>query len=118
MKSEPDLFVVGVGSSAGGLKALRDLVKNLPLDNSPFTLIIAQHVSTEHKSQLVNLLSESSAWPVYQAENKQSLEAKTVYVVPPDSEVNIVEKSILLSKYQPSVHPVPSVNNFPVVDAR
>ncbi|MFX8844628.1 chemotaxis protein CheB, partial [Acinetobacter baumannii] len=41
------LRLVGIGASAGGLEALRDLIENLPA-SSQYSYVIAQHLSPSH----------------------------------------------------------------------
>ncbi len=47
--------VVGIGSSAGGLEALSEALHSLGPD-LPFAYIVAQHMSPDHESPLVDLL--------------------------------------------------------------
>ena len=51
--------VVGIGASAGGLEALRELLEALP-QSKELSYVIAQHVSPTHVSLLMNLLSPST----------------------------------------------------------
>ncbi|MCB1821846.1 MAG: hypothetical protein KDI73_09750, partial [Candidatus Competibacteraceae bacterium] len=51
-----DVRLVGIGASAGGLEALRELMESLP-DSNALSYIIAQHVSPTHISMLMSLLS-------------------------------------------------------------
>ena len=58
-KPEIAPFIVGVGSSAGGIEALINLVSELPKDiNASF--IIAQHLSPTHKSQMTEILARET----------------------------------------------------------
>ena len=49
------LYYVGIGASAGGLEALRPFVANLP-ESANMTYIVAQHMSPDHRSLMVELL--------------------------------------------------------------
>ena len=51
-------FVVGIGASAGGLEALGELVKHVPLDSMAF--VVVQHLAPHHDSVLTQLLSRTS----------------------------------------------------------
>ena len=63
-KAKPLQYVVGVGSSAGGLEALSELANSLPLDlNAAF--VVVQHMSPQHKSLMTALLSRETKMPVY-----------------------------------------------------
>src|SRR6267378_2063345 len=53
-----NLFVVGIGASAGGLEALGELVKYVPMDKMAF--VVVQHLAPHHESVLTQLLSRTS----------------------------------------------------------
>ncbi|MCA1908572.1 MAG: PAS domain S-box protein [Magnetospirillum sp.] len=77
-------FVVGIGASAGGLEALDRVFENLPADQGDgLAYVIVQHLSPDHKSLMVDLLSKRTSLPVRQAEEDMVVEAGTVYVLPP-----------------------------------
>ena len=51
-------FIAGIGSSAGGIEALIELVSSIPPELN-VSFIIAQHLSPSHKSQMAEILSLS-----------------------------------------------------------
>ena len=106
------LVVVGVGASAGGLDALTKLVSTLPEDEEHFALIVAQHVSPDHQSKLVELLSRPAPWPVLTATHQATLVKQHVYVTPPNYEVSVSEGKIILEKHHRTIHAVPSVDRL------
>ena len=56
-KGDPfDFMVVGVGASAGGLDACRQLVAALPTGNG-MAFILIQHLDPTHDSMMVDLLA-------------------------------------------------------------
>ena len=55
--------LVLVGSSAGGIEALSELVPALPED-FPAPIVLAQHLDPERESNLGEILSRRSALPV------------------------------------------------------
>ena len=55
--------VVGVGASAGGLEAFKQLVKAIPVD-SGMAYIFIQHLSPKHESILAEILQKSTKLPV------------------------------------------------------
>ena len=111
IQSDNALFIVGVGASAGGLDALSNLMATLP-DNKRLAVIIAQHVSPDHESKMVGLLSRRAHWPVVVAEDQQRIRGQHVYVTPPNCEITMAKGCIVLSKHQRTVHAVPSVDRF------
>ncbi len=105
------LYIVGVGASAGGLDALTKFMAVLP-DNDHLAIVVAQHVSPDHKSKMVELLTRHAAWPVVVAENQAQVQPQQVYVTPPDCEITIVQGKIVLEKQHRTVHAVPSIDRF------
>lgn len=106
------LFMVGIGSSAGGLEAIRELVKNLPLHISA-TYVIVQHMSPEHKSMLTALIARETSLPVFDVVSGTRPEANVIYVTPPNHD--IVLKDGLLELVQPRnehAMPKPSIDRF------
>ncbi|MTI21288.1 response regulator [Fulvivirga sp. RKSG066] len=111
-KKDKSLFVVGIGSSAGGLDALRSLLENLNATSGRFCIVVAQHVSPNFKSKLVDLLSSVCDWEVLKAEDNQDLESDKVYVTPPDFEITVKNEKIKLKKPDKTVYPNPSVDHL------
>ena len=59
-KKNNDLYVVGIGASAGGLEALQLLFDNMPSDTG-MAFIIVQHLSPDFKSLMPELLAKHLA---------------------------------------------------------
>ena len=76
------LFYVGIGASAGGLEALRPFVAGLP-PHANMTYIVAQHMSPDHRSLMVELLARETKLNVVEASNNLPPKADTIYVAPP-----------------------------------
>lgn len=58
-----DLWIIGVGASAGGLEALTLFLRSLPAKpNDAF--IVAQHLAPHAKSMMVELLGRQTPIPV------------------------------------------------------
>lgn len=108
---ESGLIVVGV--SAGGIGAILTLVASLPSD-FPTPVVIAQHLDPNRRSQLGELLAGRSKLPVRIASGDDSLEPGTIYVVPPDRDVEISDHHVRLRQdgtglSQPSVDRLMSI---------
>ena len=72
---------VVVGTSAGGLDALRILLAGLPAGFRP-PLLVVQHLPADGAEGLIPLLSEGCRLPVAEALDKQPLQAGTVTLAP------------------------------------
>ncbi len=76
-----DLYVVGIGASAGGLEAINELFDNIP-ENSNFAFVIIQHLSPDYKSLMGELLSKHTSMQVFESENEVLLKPNCVYLLP------------------------------------
>jgi len=84
-RTEPSRVpVVGVGASAGGLEAFRELLEALP-DNTGMAFVLVSHLSKTYKSMLSELLSKVTKMPVAEAHGVTHLLANHIYVIPPNA---------------------------------
>ena len=74
--------VVGIGASAGGLEACRQLLGALP-PASGVAIIIVQHLDPTHENLMVDLLVGHTPMTVCQATEGMPVEPNHVYVIPP-----------------------------------
>jgi len=74
-----DLYVVGIGASAGGLDAIQTLFDHLP-NNTGMAFIIVQHLSPDFKSLMPELLSKHTTMPIYTTEDKQVIKSNCIYL--------------------------------------
>lgn len=107
--SGTDLIVVGIGASAGGLEALRVLVAGLPL-KSNIAYIIAQHMSPHHRSMMVELLARETRLPVFEVKNKMRIQADTIYVAAPNSDVLVKGGKLQIRKPLADLGAKPSID--------
>ncbi len=86
--TEDDVFVVGVGASAGGLAALEAFFAACSPQASPAVgFVVLQHLAPDQTSSLVRLISHHTELSVVTAEDGASIEANHIYVMPPNREV-------------------------------
>jgi two-component system chemotaxis response regulator CheB len=83
MKKGRTYDAVVIGSSTGGLNALRTILVNLKNDFS-IPIIVVQHLSPDSENLLVRILDEQSPLRVREAEEKESPEAGCMYIAPPN----------------------------------
>jgi len=84
---EPRL-VVAVGASAGGLKACRELLAAMPADNG-MAFVMVMHLDPSRESQMAEILGLATSMPVVQASQPLVLERDHVYVIAPDSSLEL-----------------------------
>ncbi len=95
-----DFHVVGVGASAGGLEALERLFSRLPADTG-MAFVVLQHLSPDFKSLMDELLSRRTTMPVRLAEDEMLVEPNAVYLLPPQKEMIIRGRRLLLTDKDP-----------------
>jgi len=99
-----------VGSSAGGIRALGNLLAPLPND-FPLPIIVVQHLHPESESYLPKILATHCLLPVKQAEEREIIQAGSVYIAPPNYHLLIEEdRSFSLSLEPPVRYARPSVD--------
>jgi two-component system chemotaxis response regulator CheB len=91
--------VVALGASAGGLKALRQVLSGLPI-NFPSSIVVVQHLAPGHKSWMAPLLGRSSRLKVKQAEHGEILLPGIVYTAPPDEHLLVGQGKVQLAHSQ------------------
>ena len=79
--AEP-LTVVGIGASAGGLRALQAFVEAVPADGGTAYVVIL-HLDPERESRIAEILQDRTALPVRLATDGTAVRADHVYVIPP-----------------------------------
>lgn len=91
--------IVGIGASAGGLEAIEAFFKAMPSD-SGVAFVVVQHLSPDHKSLMVELLSKHTSMAVRRAEDGMSVERNSVYLIPPNHNLRMFHGRLLLSEQQ------------------
>jgi two-component system CheB/CheR fusion protein len=99
-KNEPNLYVA-IGASAGGLEALESFFSNTP-DDTGFAFIVVQHLSPDHKSLMVELLSKVTRMKVQRATDSLEVEPNKVYLIPPKKNLTIFHRKLMLNDQVPA----------------
>lgn len=89
-KREDNGCLIVTGSSAGGIDALRALVAGFPSD-LPAAVVVAQHLDPARQSHLDQILARHSSLKLQVVEGRQQLANGTIYVIPPNSDVAIID---------------------------
>ena len=89
------LVVVGVGASAGGLKALQRFVGAIPAD-SGMAYVVITHLDPDRASRMAELLQDRTSIPVTQIVGSTVVQADHVYVIPPDHDLEMRGQTIAL----------------------
>jgi two-component system CheB/CheR fusion protein len=89
--------VVGIGASAGGLQALQQFFAHMPPD-SGMAFVIILHLSPTHESNAAAVLQQSTHMPVIQVIEAVAVAPNHVYVIPPTSDLSMLDGSIRLEE--------------------
>jgi len=101
--------IIVIGSSAGGVPALKELVKVFSKDLAA-SIFIVQHIAGDRISYLPDILSHSGALPARHPKDGEKIEKGVIYIAPPDHHLIIDNEHVLIKKG-------PKENNFrPAVD--
>jgi two-component system chemotaxis response regulator CheB len=102
--------IIVIGSSAGGVFALQEIVASLPLDLDA-SIFIVQHVSPDSQSLLPKILSHKGRLKAVHPSDGEVIEKGMIYIAPPDRHMIIEGNRILIKKG-------PKENRFrPSIDA-
>lgn len=97
--SEANFFVVGIGASAGGLRALEEFFEHMPADSSA-AFIVIQHLSPDFKSLMKELLERRTRMKVHRVEQGMEIAPNNVYLIPPGKNLRINDNKLQLSEQE------------------
>lgn len=103
-----EIIVVGIGASAGGLEALQDFFRNMPVETG-LAFVVIQHLSPDYKSLMDELLARQTKIPIHIAETGQDIRPDNIYLIPPRKNMKIFHNKLFLEDQSPA-----KVLNLPV----
>ena len=103
--------IAGIGASAGGLDAFRELVSAIPPDTG-LAFVLIQHLDPRHNSMLTDLLAGTTAMPVQEVTDGMRIERDHIYAIPPDAEMTVNDDVLHLLPRTPAVPHRPLDNFF------
>ncbi len=87
--------MVGIGASAGGLASLTEFFRNTPTDTD-MAFLVVQHLDPTQKAMLAELLQRVTDMPVHEAKQNMIIQANSVYVIPPNRELRVLDGTLKL----------------------
>jgi chemotaxis response regulator CheB len=90
-----DLYVVGIGASAGGQEALQKFFSSLAPD-LPAAYVVVTHLLRNHESHLHKILARYTSMQVKRIQGMTVLERGVVYVMPEDVEAKFSREHLYL----------------------
>jgi two-component system CheB/CheR fusion protein len=103
--------IVGIGASAGGLEAIEELFRNMPPDTG-MGFVLVQHLDPHHRSILSELVARFTRMPVVEATHGLGVEPNHVYVIPPKSDLAILNGVLQLMEPSGQRHLRLSIDYF------
>ena len=94
-----NFYVVGIGASAGGLRALEEFFENMPSDGGA-AFIVIQHLSPDFKSLMKELLERRTRMAVHRVEEGMAIAPNNVYLIPPGKNLSVEQGVLHLSEQQ------------------
>src|SRR5215212_6495282 len=92
-----DFLVVGLGASAGGIKAFKEFFAHVPPE-SGMAYVVILHLSPEHESHLAEVLQVATEMPVIQVSGLVKIEPNHIYVIPPNKSMAMDDGNLALSE--------------------
>lgn len=104
--------LIAIGSSTGGVEAIREIITNLPIGLPP--IIITQHMPEKFTTSFANRLNSLTELSVHEASDGMRIEANNIYIAPGNFHLKVartaqgglktvVECTELVSGHRPSV---------------
>jgi len=92
------LFVVGLGASAGGIRALKEFFSRVaPQSGAAYAVIL--HLSPDHDSRLAEVLQTTAPMLVTQVTASTPIVPNHVYVVPPNKSLSIADGMLTVAEF-------------------
>jgi two-component system CheB/CheR fusion protein len=92
--------LVGLGGSAGSLRALQEFFSGMPAEPG-MSFVVIVHLSPDHESTLAELLQRCTTMPVHQVSGVVKVEVNQVYVIPPGKTLTATGGHLRLHDHAP-----------------
>jgi len=107
--ADPD-YIIAIGASAGGMEEINSFFDHTPLDGVSY--IIIQHLSSDFKSRMVELLAKHSKLQVREAKNEMAVKCNEVYLIPHNKYMTIQNGKLFLDDKDKSHTAHLTINRF------
>lgn len=85
--------VVGLGASAGGVRALQQFFEDMSPE-SGLAFVVVMHLSPDFESQLASVLQQKTKMPVMQVTEPVKVKPNHVYVIPPNHQLTFIGSTL------------------------
>jgi two-component system, chemotaxis family, CheB/CheR fusion protein len=94
-KSSAQIFIVGIGASAGGLEAIEQLFTNMPTDTG-MAFVLIPHLDPSHKNSLCDIIKKYTLIPIFEVQNGMPIKPNCIYIIPPNYDMAILHGTLQL----------------------
>ncbi|MDA8139156.1 MAG: chemotaxis protein CheB [Desulfobacteraceae bacterium] len=105
------MAIIAIGSSAGGLEAIRTILTMLPSGKNA-AVVILQHHDPHHHHLLSDILDQSARVPVRTIADRMPIEADHIFIPPPGQHLCIEQGLFKQREIEDPQSPVPSIDAF------
>jgi two-component system CheB/CheR fusion protein len=93
---KPKTFpIVAIGGSAGSFHAIEKFFTHMPPDTD-MAFVVIMHLDPNHKGRVSELIQNFTPMPVTEAVDGMRVEPNRVYIIPPDKDMGIHNRQLLL----------------------
>lgn len=110
-RTQQEQYIVAIGASAGGLEAIHEFFDNMP-NGTGISFVIIQHLSSDHKSLLVELVARHTHMQVFEAKDNVELNGNCVYVIPNNKLITVKGNKLKLEEKRGDKSPNNAVDVF------
>ena len=103
-------YIIAIGASAGGMEEINTFFEHTPLDGVAY--VIVQHLSSDFKSRMVELLSRHSKLVVKEATEGIEICTNMVYLIPNSKFMTISDNRLHLTSKSEMKSPHLTINTF------
>ena len=89
---------VGIGTSAGGVRALQMFFESLP-DDVDAAFVVVVHLDPGRQSELSTILAARTKMPVTQVSGLTPIEPRHVYVIPPNRQLRATDHHLAITEF-------------------
>ena len=90
--------IVGIGTSAGGVRALQMFFESLS-DDVDAAFVVVVHLDPAHQSEMANIIAARTKMPVAQVTGRVRLERGHVYVIPPNRQLLVTDQHLSIAEF-------------------
>jgi two-component system chemotaxis response regulator CheB len=107
----PGHDIIAIGTSAGGVEALKRVVGDLP-HHLPASIFVVLHLPPQYPSSLPAILARSNGWHAAHAKDGEPIRRGHIYIAPPDRHLLVERGRVKVirgpreNRFRPAVDPL------------